>query len=145
MFKCGLQLPASRLPFQTAISIEKFFDDIETADPGCTFEIKSRTTVSQKYSGLTTSVRQTSRHRALMISGTRHVIDIRAMVQQYLHERILHTSSKRVNTGANQTKRSRSATVHICLRINISARIQQHFGDLNYVPGCLLTISFDAI
>src|ERR1044071_8251599 len=124
MLHSSLQLLSSRLSFQAAISIEESLDDIETAHASGTLEIQSRATIGQIHSSLTTSVRQTSRHGILMIARTRLMIDIGAMVQEDLHERVLHTCPKWVNTGGDETKRGRSATVHVCLRINIRARFQ---------------------
>src|SRR5687767_1726228 len=140
-----LQLFSTRLPFQTSVRIEESFDNIETTDAARIFKVQSCAMIGEKHGRLTASVRQSSLHGRMAITCAGNVIDLCTMVQQDLHERILHTGAKRVNTRSNQPEGSRASTVHVCLGINISAGVQQDFRNCDYVFRRNLAISLNSI
>ncbi len=67
------------------------------------------------------------------------------MVEQELHEWLLHAGLLRMNAGGHQTERGAVASVNICARIHVGARAKQQAGNFDDVLRRLLAVAFDTV
>src|ERR1700686_3061074 len=98
-----LRLRGVRL--QTAVWIEEAFYQVEPPHSGRSFQIQVGAALRQELGGLPTSIGQTANDGTAL--GRRHTyIDDRAMVQQDLHQRDLHTGLLWMDAGGSQPESS---------------------------------------
>src|SRR6185369_8411024 len=124
---------------------EKTLHDIEATHAGSSFQVQTSTAFCKVRSSLRAAIRKCSENRALPITSGDLVIDLCAVIEKQLQQRILDTSAKRMHAGRYQTERRRASAIHVRLGIDLRTTFQQYFGDLDDVRGSLLSISLDSI
>lgn len=74
-------------------------------------------------------------------------VDVRAVIQQRLHQRKLHACLRGMHTGGDfaQCRARSSRTVGPVRRVDLGAGIKQELRDVNGVLWCLLTKALDAV
>src|ERR1044072_3498700 len=140
-----LEIFLADVSFWFAAPAEILLEDIELTHASRGRERQLCAAIGKISCGFATTICEAAPDRTLLIAAAGPVIDFRAMVQQDLYELVLHTGVVRMHAGRSETERRGAASVNICFRIHLGARVYKQFRDLNDVSRRPLPVSLDAI
>ena len=140
-----LHLFRRRNRLEPALGVEVVLHEIEAADARCAFEVQPRAARREVFRRGAASVGQASRDQRMIVSGGARTIDLRAVVDQDLHQRVLHAGALGVNAGRDEAERRATAAVHVRLGVDLGARREQRFRDGHGVVRRLLAVVLDAV
>src|SRR6516165_8848976 len=101
------------------VAVEVVLHQIETAEACCAFEVQARTARRQVLRGGTASIGQASRDERVVVAGDSWTIDHRAVIDQDLHQGVVHARALGVNAGRNEAKRRAAPTIHIGFGVHV--------------------------
>src|SRR6185369_10516260 len=125
--------------------LEKTLHDVQTTHAGGSVQVQTSAAFGKVRGRLGTTIRECSENGALSITSAGLVIDLCAVIEQQLQQRILHTRAKRMNARRYQSERRRASAIHVCFGVDLRTSFQQYFCDLDDVRGSLLSISLDSV
>jgi len=110
---------------RSRFACDKALHNVEATHAGSSFQVQTSTAFCKVRSSLRAAIRKCSENRALPITSGDLVIDLCAVIEKQLQQRILHPGAKRMNAGRYQTERRRASAIHVRLGIDLRTTFQQ--------------------